>query len=716
MVKIYSQYAYIAGVKVPIISSVINSNFGSLASLSVAINYSPYITHIYEYAKIQLWEQLTTDGVVQEPTLEFDGVIIGIQRRRNLLGEVSVSLSCLTDGAVWNIRKQSDFYLSDILAADYRGTGNILNMRADGQITNYFAETLKQNQFDIGCCIASVLTSYVHSQPNPNKPTKEDEKSSPIISYYQYSFNGKEYEKRVLPSGGQDSPNIASNPTFYNKFLDEYKLANKVYGVSTSNSIKEYFKQESFLNLITNKQNDVYGENTFWQLAMTVAQYGFFNVYDIPNPTFIDTDNGTGLINVETLLPSDKLTNLAKDEKGNIIPLSIDCKPEVVTVVSPTSINGFKYKKTYKGLAEYIFKPISIMGIPFKCNVIWPDQVQEESIFYDFFNTPTRILYQRSPIPGIEKTILTSQIVVGPDFSNENGYLKSMTLSHMDANTLRDADIYTDYEAEYGIKYHRLNLSLAFDNALLNNVKTASMNDSNAKIAFSKINNYLNYEFAQKFLGTRQYTISVTPDCNPVAGFPLVVLNKMGEHVISFCTGVRKSWSATGQKSVSLNVAYPRYYFEDFGDLGNIIDTISQDQNSLDEVSMLIGSKPLGILSAEIKNHMVVKQTIKDMFEQFQNAEPDARETLKNDYRRKICTYKQFMNLHDKEIADTDSKDMPPEYPLDKFDSSEAANNLSCHYFEVYDSINNRYEEFQGIYCSDILKSHLIWIKEPKRI
>jgi hypothetical protein len=703
--KIYRQYAYIAGVQVPILSTVIASTLGSLASLNVSINYSPYITRIHEYAKIQIWEQIIDGGVINEPTLEFDGIIIGVQRKRNLLGEVFVSLSCLTDGAIWNIRKRSDFYLQNIASSDYRGTGDVLNMRADGQITNFFAETLQQNQFDIGCSIASILTSHIHSQTDTtsNPPTS-------ATSYYEYSFNGKIYTKKVL-SDGSSSDN-ASNPKYYDRFLCDYKLANKVYGVSTSANLKNYFNVDTFVKLVTNTDNDVYGENTFWQLAMTISRYGFFNVYDIPNPTFIDTDGGSDKIDVETLLPSEKLTKITKDANGKVLDLSIDPHPEVVTVLSPTNSKTYgvelKNKKSYKGLAEYIFKPISVMGIPFQCNVIWPDQVLEESVFFDYFNTPTRVLYQRKEIPGVDSNILTCQVIVGPNY-NSNDYLKSLTLPNIVPGNLREVDAYSEYESEYGIKYTRLDLSYAFDSSLLKNL-------DNSQDSINKINNYLNYEFAQNFLGTRKYSVMVTPDCNPIPGFPLVVLNKMGEHVIAFCTGIRKAWSATGQKNISLDVAYPRYYFEDFGDLGNVIDTISQNQMSLDEMGKLIGSKPLDGLSVAKKSYTDVKNAITTLFSKYQDSDKDALDALKKKYNRSVCTYKQYMDLNGITVANDSIKDMPTTYGGKLFDSSIAANNFSTHYFEVYDTINKKPVPLPHLSNSDIINLHLDWIKNPKRI
>lgn len=703
--KKYTQYAYIAGMKIPILSTTIGSQFGSLASLSVNIGYSPFITRLYEYTKIQIWEQVIEHGIKSEPYLEFDGVIIGIQRRKNLIGETSVNLNCLTDGMTWNIRKQADFYLTDIVNADFRGTGDILNMRSDGQIGNFFSDILQANRFDIGCSIASILTSHIHytKETNSDKSTElqKDQKPDVITSYYEYNFNGKKYFKKVLPNGSVEDKN--ANPDYYKRFLDTYKLANKVYGVSTSKIIKDYFHQDQFVSLITNTMNDVYGENTFWQLALKVAEYGFFNVYDIPNASYISSDNGSGKIDVETLLPNN----------GNSEQIETEPKQNIVTVISPEDNTFSKKKKVYKGLAEYIFKPISVTGIPFKCNIIWPDQIVEESIFYDFFNMPTRVRYRRKALPD-EKlaNILTTKMFVGPDFKS-TGYLKSFTLPNRKEGFIRSGDIYTPYEKEYGIKYFNLNLSFAFDTALLSG--TDNEDKTKTEKAISKVNKFLNYEFSQKFLGSRQYTVSVTPDCNPVAGFPIVIMNRNGEHVIAFCTGVRKSWAAGGQKTVSLTLSYPRYYFEDLGDLGNIIDTISQDPIALEEVSKLIDSSPIDGITTSAKSSKQLKIAIRSLFEEYLSADSTSLNKLKESYRRTSCTLNQFMLLYDKSSL-INKTDIPNDYLLKEFNSSKDANELSCHYFEVYDTLTRKVVEYKDKSVQDILTLHLDWIKDPKRI
>ena len=100
----YRFFLYIAGIQVPFISLSIGSQFGSLASARIAVPYSPFITMVHEQTKVQIFSQRSYSGELFEPELEFDGIIIGIVRSKNFMGQVSVSLSCLTDGYVWNRR------------------------------------------------------------------------------------------------------------------------------------------------------------------------------------------------------------------------------------------------------------------------------------------------------------------------------------------------------------------------------------------------------------------------------------------------------------------------------------------------------------------------------------------------------------------------------------------------------------------------------------
>jgi len=170
--KTYKNYMYLAGVKVPLIESNIGSRYASLSQLTINLPYSPYISHIHPFTKIEIYEQINDNGKLSRPTVEYDGVVIGITRSKNVLGEVSCQLTCLTDGVIWNRIRQYDFYLNQLLDVDTRGkAGANINIRADSVITNFYKELLSTNKYDIGCSVCSLLT----------KQAKERKKSQQLL-------------------------------------------------------------------------------------------------------------------------------------------------------------------------------------------------------------------------------------------------------------------------------------------------------------------------------------------------------------------------------------------------------------------------------------------------------------------------------------------------------------------------------------------------------
>ena len=702
--KIYRYYMYLAGIRVPLINCVIGTQIGSIAQLSVTLNYSPYIIHLFEFTKIQIYEQVIDNGTLNEPTLEFDGVVISITKNKNILGQVSASIVALTDGIIWNRRKQYDIYLQDILNVDFRGTGAAINIRADGNITNFYSEVLKYNNFDIGCSVSSILTS------NQIGEKKTGDSIEYNVKGYTYYYNGKTFNKTGAGS------NI--NPNYYKKFLDNYKLSKKVYGIATSKRVQEYFQVDRIIRLITgNGIQDMQGENTFWSIAQRVMQYGFYNVYDIPNPTFLDIN--------ET---KDGKTNFELD--GKELPYdSYDDTNNEDYVNAERNLGKSQLKLTctknreYIGLAEYVLKPISVLGIPLKCNIVWPDQVISESLTYDFFNSPTRVLLKSSAIPDPQQSnsnVFCSVVFAGPVFQDDTNFLASYIPSNKKYTTqsLRQDNSYSPFEQEYGINYSRLELSYAFDNAVLQRVFNTKKQVENEAVRTKTItcaNKFLNYEFSQKYFASRQYNVQVTPDVTIIPGSPIVFLDRTGQHVIAFCTGQRKAWDTNGSKTVVLTVAYPRYYYEDIGELGNLVDPTSSDESSLAELETLLGSSAIVSTISNSTNNLANK--IDEIYSEYLSDVSDGRENIKKKYARTgMCTYNNFMKFHDKSV--TDKKNMPDLYDI--FASTSNEDKLSCHSFRVTDETGTvkKYNESNGqsVTLRGIIQKHLDWIKEGKRI
>lgn len=700
--KKYHYYMYLAGIRVPLIDCTIGTQIGSIAQLSINLNYSPFIIHLYEFTKIQIYEQMIDNGIINEPTLEFDGVIISVTKSKNILGQVSATLVALTDGIIWNRRKQYDVYLQNVLNADFRGTLSAINVRADGNITNFYADILQKNNFDIGCAVSSVLTS---SQIGEKKTGDSLEYQ---IHGYDYYYNGKHFKK-----SGSGS-NI--NPKYYNKFFEKYKLHNKVYGIATSKNVQEYFQVDRIIRLITNEVQDIQGENTFWNIAQKVMQYGFYNIYDIPNPTFLGISKPTKNEKAEFEIGVDLIAD-TKADVDNKDYINQDRK----LGKSQSKLVCTKNRQ-YNGLAEYILKPISVLGIPLKCNIIWPDQVISESLTYDFFNSPTRVLLKSSPIPdpNAQNDVLCSVVFAGPVFQNNNNFLGSYIPSKekYTEQLLRQDNSYSNFEEEYGINYSRLELSYAFDNALLQRVfdpKMQSENEEVKKKTITYANNFLNYEFSQKYFSSRQYSVQVNPEVNIIPGSPVIFLDRTGQHIVAFCTGLRKSWSINGSKTVVLSVAYPRYYYEDIGNLGNLIDPTSSNAESLAELETLLGSTAITPTDKNSMNDLA--DAIDKIYKEYIADKSDGHENIKNKYKRTgTCTYYNFMTLHGKAVID--KKVMPDSYDLFASDTSE--DKLTCHTFRVTDEngIVKKYNGTNGqaMTLRGIIQNHIDWTKEGKRI
>ena len=444
--------------------------------------------------------------------------------------------------------------------------------------------------------------------------------------------------------------------------------------------------------------------------------YGFYDVYNIPNPCYISSDS--------TKEPSiDLEANTSVQVKGELHIINLN-----ESKVSKIAVTSDKY---YSGLAEFILKPRNVIGVPLECNIIWPDQVVAESFVKNYIAEPTRVLLKREALPGIhDNTVLTSDMMTGPYFKSSNDqFFRCFNTPEgkpeNDESKIRRDSIYSPYEKVYGLTPHRLQLSHAFNDVLLGNdanTKDAAANVSpEDKLRLGKrVNNFLNYEFSQKYLGSRQYSIQVTPDVNPVPGIPLVVLNESGEHVIAFCLAISKSWAAGGSKHIQVQAGYPRFYYENIGDLNAAVDPTASSPESLAELCTLVGSKPLAdnLVGSNMGN---LKSVIDKLFIEYKN-----NKIVKNKYKRKnLCTlnnYIDFVGCSDgNKIDDIDATE---EYPnILAVDSRQEALKLSCNYFSVYDRVNHNYTEYNpsnpdkpALRNSELITKHNEWISIAQRI
>lgn len=721
--KIYKNFVYVGNQQIPFIDITIGSNVGSFSTLVINIPYSPYIQHLFPFTKIQVFEQITNNGRTSKATLEFDGVVVGISRAKNVLGQVGINLSCFTDGIIWERRKEYDYYLNEITEADTRGTEDVGNIRSEGIIGNYFNTLISKNGYDIGTAAACVLTSeYI-----------QNSKGELTVNFI---YNGKQFTVPATEQDTNDSDagasivganyNPSSSPKYYLRYLDDFKLKNKVYGISTSYAIMNYFQTNNFIELITHNMGDLHGENSFHNIAQQVLNYGFHQFYDIPNPCYIKkTTNNPSPVNVGKDIP----TAENFDPEAEVEYISEDQAKDNIKRISINSSNNFD------GLAEYIFKPISVLGVPLKCNIIWPDQVIAENLSTDFLNSPTRVVGHRHPIEGIssENTVLTTLVAVGPVFKDSDQYFRSLTVDYdPDKPTFREGKNFSDFEAQFGVAYSPIDISTAFDNALLRNLTNEVDTSKNTLKTIRNLNNYLNYEFSQKFFNSRKYSIQITPDCNPVIGSPVIIMEEHGQHIIAFCLSITKYYSAMGQKTVNLGLSYPRYYYENMGLLGNVVDPTCSDPNALAEMETILGSDAICSITTANSNTSsnTLKAAIDRIFNKWHEDTSDNKETIKTMYSRKnVCTIQEYLDHHD---AIGMIGDNPPEnLGIAGFKSNIQMKGLSTNCFSVWDydrtdsnplSTKKETRDFgtdpshPGLSNETIVQYHIQWTKQDQRI
>jgi len=720
--KTYQCYVYLAGLLVPYIDFTINSQYGQISSLQLNIPYSPYISHIFPFTKVQVFEVLSnsTDSHAI-PTLEFDGVVCSISRHKDVLGQVSISLTCYTDGFIWDRRKQYDFYISELSGtAPAVATGNTFNERADGLIMNYFKELIEQNNFDVGLAAASVLTSTISQQI--------DGEGNATSYGATFHYNGHRYiEEPNENKQGSLSPNPVA---FYDKYLTKYALKYKVYGIATSSAMQNYFQTTQFIAMISKNMQDLHGENSFFAISQQILNFGFYQLFDITNPCFIPAEGDDPTVNLTT--------DFNINDKENNNPLTDN---EIEENIALLRVNDTRQSS---GLAEYIFKPISILGIPLERNVIWPDQVLSETLTYDFGNTPTRVIAHRQPwyaTMDASTSLLSTATIAGPIFdmkkSGTRQYFESLVPGTVvnAPGQLRNDKIYSDYEKAYGIKYSRIDLSNAFDETLLGKTfadtegvggkhaigsNRGSDDPKSIQELGKKFNNFMNYEYSVKYFGSRQYHIQVTPDTNCVIGLPTVIMDMHGQHVVAFVVSLSKYYSIRGQKNISVGIQYPRYYYENVGALGNLIDPTSADPDSMKEMAVLFGSKPLIVPNGSEDSSTRLQAKIDSIFDQYNKDKSNNKENIKELYKPKnICTLNNFLNLH----SSPEVTSLPTDLQL--FDSSAEENKLSTNHFTIYDGKMSltKYtptpkdtHNSSGLPNKTIIQYHLNWREHDQRI
>lgn len=665
-------FLYVAGYKIPYVSCNIESGFNSLAVARVVVDYSPHILNIQKNTKITIFSK--EDGYEEE--LEFDGILIGVVRNKNVLGRISVELICMTDGAIWNQRKQLDYKFDDFLDRGTIGDVSVELMSLDSSLGNRINSLVKANAYDVGCTGACNLTSSFHFK---------DSKLS-----YEFVYNGKtiRFTDPSATQGGNVQTENFLNPKYYKRFLYDFSLRHKMYGTSTVNLIKKFFNIEDYYTLLNNQGPDIYGENTFWQIASNFWNLGMHEVYDIPNPTFIKRNKA---------IPNKPIDVATQKNADNL---------QVTT------------NREFHGLAEYVVKPRSIFNVPTKCNVIFPEQVLEEIMYTNYFGTPSRVRYisRNDPMINPGGQNMFNSIYVGPNFQ-DNAYFKSYNHDVVE-HTVRDKTKrteteFSEYEKVYGVNTQSIFLQPALDASLVS--------EKDTRAVLPRINSYLNLQFGESFYGARNYTLAFTSSTKITPGMTAVILSETGQHILAYCNKTNKNWNAQGSLNFSASLTHPRYIDEFASQINDELDPLANpDGNEIKELAMLYGTELItkGIQTSSTTSIGKVKDAINYIFTRYVTS--TNKEEFRKQYKRNVCTYSQFAAFHNQKNVvyretETISQIVPgetlPDSILTKFNSTDAENKLSTNRYSYYDTIEGKMITEKGLSSQTIVKKHLEFIK-----
>lgn len=707
-------HVFIAGLLVKTGAVVIATGVNNLCSCRVSIDYSPHIIHLPKYSQISVFSSINDS----EPTLEFDGVIVGINYSKSIMTGHSVTLSCFTQGIVWNARRQIDLTLQELLGSVVKaGSTDLYFSGVGGGIDSNYANFIKTNGYDIGAAGTCVLTShFIYNTSAKNSDGSQD--TNPTS--YLFVYNGKLLKSEFDTVPENDTTGF-TNPTFYLRFLDTLRLSNKVYGLSTTATLTKYFQQDRFLEAIaSNTYTDIHGENTFWQIAANTWNIAFHEVIDVPNATFIPYDNNTS---TQTTL------NISEFKVS-----SFDSDGENTKTISQFTTDSFKKisvinnKNQFAGLAEYVIKPRSIFGIPFKCNVIWPDQVIEFSFLKDYLNEVTRMRCIRNGIPGVSDSNLrlSTSVILGPNFNDKDNYFNSFNVSTINADDdtrPRTQHDYSTYEDQFGAVQADIQLMEAYNATLYGDADDdkSKLEESNRRLKI-----YTNHEFAQRYFINRPCSITVNNEVDVVAGMPIVILNESGQHIIAYCASKEKSWQANGSMSVRLEVHSARYVSELIGNLAQVVDPLSYESlknndqqgelnNTVKELEKLLGSERIDVLFGDTNT---IETAVNDTFKRYNYYKDSNLIDLKSLYKRKVCTYTEYCNFYENKPLQFKSNQYVKPTPIsieqnmsaqlqDIFNSTPGMDSLSCNRYTVYDTINNTLETISGKSVNEIVNLHI---------
>jgi len=375
---------------------------------------------------------------------------------------------------------------------------------------------------------------------------------------------------------------------------------------------------------------------SFMEIGASALSYVFYEFINIPRPAFMP---GVGSFN-----------SIAPQETKNY-------KEDIERLHRTLTCNG----RAYPGIAEFVVVPQSIFAIPPACNVVFPSQIVSMSLGYDYASEITRNRYQpKGMFLPFDKTYVgPNKIAEGDggyfgDFSQPKSDLRTVVLG---AYIKNDTE-FSKYETEYGVNHTEINtLNSAYDSLArklpprvaaspndavgnkTDDTKAESKEDTNhGDMALSVVCKLLNYEFVKKYLGGRNLSIQVDSSVDAVPGYGLLILSDSGTHIMARCMGYAKTWSANGHYAVTLQVAYPRYYYEDITNIGAVQDFIMDNEERLKISMELIGSAAIMSIN-EFKSHADQMKIVDDIYKNNKLPDPLKKE-------RTVTEFRQFVAFH----------------------------------------------------------------------
>jgi hypothetical protein len=194
--------------------------------------------------------------------------------------------------------------------------------------------------------------------------------------------------------------------------------------------------------------------------------------------------------------------------------------------------------------------------------------------------------------------------------------------------------------------------------------------------------------------------VRVTPDVRVVPGASILLLDRNGDHIVAFCSGVDYAWTTEGSCETILSIVYPRRYNFDTSTLTEYCNMLEKDSTEIKRFERMVGSTFIDNITT----------TAEDLLKQWcTKYDCSSRRFFKDnsDYLRTICTmtqYMQFFGVEDFEIENVDMLDVNndmftkmPQKIVDQFDTDDEAADFSMLKYKFYDVITKELKSSDAI-------------------